>query len=227
MHLYATALSFTLAMLYFVHLERTRVHELAAARLAAAQAAQREARRRQVQMELQATQARIDPQLLFDMLEAVRQAYATDPQRAEHLLDELIAFLRAALPRIRVLASSVAREAELARAYVRLLALARCSDWTLQLELSREAMHARFPPGALLPLVADALRTRGGDCTLRADCKGGSCRVLLRLPATPADRAFLAVHAVLRETDGPTAALSCDIDAGSCRVLIQLPHEPA
>jgi hypothetical protein len=227
MQLYGGVLCFTLAMLYFAHLNRSRIHERSAARLACAQAAQREARRRFVQIDLQAVQARIDPALLFDMLDAVKLAYATDPPRAEHLLDELIAFLRASLPRIRAHTSSVAREIELARAFVRLRSLARCSDWGMQLEVSSQAMHARFPPGALLPLVDSALRTLGGDCALRATCAEGLCRVSLSLPAAPAPTALASVQALLRETDGPAAGLSAQAGPGTCLVTIWVPHEPA
>ena len=73
MHLYAFISGLIMALLFFAHLQRSRAHEEAAARLAAAQAAQREARRRLAHARLQAVQARIDPQLLFDMLDAVRR----------------------------------------------------------------------------------------------------------------------------------------------------------
>ena len=101
LHLYSFTFALTMALLFFAHLQRSRRHEEAVARLAVAQAAQREAGRRIVQSRLQAVQARIDPQLLFEMLDAVRRSYAVDPQRAERLLDELTSFLRSALPRLR------------------------------------------------------------------------------------------------------------------------------
>lgn len=44
MNLYSFTLSLTIALLYFAHLQRARTHEAAVARLAEAQAAQREAR---------------------------------------------------------------------------------------------------------------------------------------------------------------------------------------
>jgi LytS/YehU family sensor histidine kinase len=78
-----------MAVLFFTHLQHSRTHADAAKRLAAAKAAQQEARRRIAYGQLKAVQARIDPQFLFDMLEAVRRAYETDPERAERLLDEL------------------------------------------------------------------------------------------------------------------------------------------
>ena len=62
MHAYAFIFSFIMALLFFAHLNRSRAREEAAVRLAAAQAAQREARRRVGHARLQALQARIDPQ---------------------------------------------------------------------------------------------------------------------------------------------------------------------
>jgi hypothetical protein len=227
MQLYAFALTFTLALLYFAHLSRTRVHEGAAARLAAAQLAQREMRRRIVQVDLQAVQARIDPVLLFGMLDAVRVAYATDPSRAERLLDELIAFLRASLPRLRADGSSVAREAELARAYAQLLSLAQAGSWGMALDLSDAALHARFPPGALLPLVDDALRARGGDCTLAATCADGVCRLVLGLPAAPPDATVARVQALLREIDGAAAGIAVGVSASRAIVTLWVPHAAA
>jgi hypothetical protein len=227
MQLYGFALSFAMALLYFAHLGRTRLHEGAAARLAATQAAQREARRRMVQGDLQAVQARIDPALLFGMLEAVRVAYATDSPRAERLLDELIAFLRASLPSLRVDGSSVPREAELARAYAQLLSLAQGGSWGMALDVSDAAMHARFPPGALLPLVDDALRRSGGDCHLEARCIDGTCRVKLLLPARPSDLAVARVQALLREIDGAAAGLAVSMSGDGALLSLWVPHAAA
>jgi hypothetical protein len=227
MQLYGFALSFILALLYFAHLSRSRLHEGAATRLATAQRAQREARRRTVQIDLQAVQARIDPGLLFGMLEAVRQAYADDPPRAERLLEELIAFLRASLPHLRTHASSVPREAELARAYAQLLSLAQAAGWSMSLRISEAARHARFPPGALLPLVDDALRSRGGDCALQATCAGGVCQVVLSLPARPSAEAVARVQALLHEIDGSGGGVAVASHGAGALVTLSVPHENA
>jgi LytS/YehU family sensor histidine kinase len=181
-----------------------------------------------VQVDLQAVQARIDPALLFGMLEAVRLAYAEDPPRAERLLDELIAFLRASLPHLRTPASSVPREAELARAYAQLLSLAQKAHWSLRVAVSEAARHARFPPGALLPLVDDALRARGGECSLQASCVGNVCQVVLQLPACPGEAALTRVQALLHEIGGPAAGLLVVPGAGGCATItLTVPHESA
>jgi hypothetical protein len=225
MYLNAFTVSFTMALLYFAHLRRSRTHEQAASRLATAQAAQREARRGMVQGRLQAVQARIDPQLLFDMLDAVRRAYEADAARAEHLLDELIAFLRASLPRLRTASSSVPREAELARAYARLQALAGATDVGLTVDVSADAIHARFPPGVLLPLLDDALRAGAGPCTLSAMRSGADCQLVLTLPARPSDAVVARVRSLLADVYGTSTALTA-VDAGSAvRMMVKVPYE--
>jgi hypothetical protein len=227
MQLYSFILSLTLSLLYFAHLGRSRRQEQAVARLVAAQASQRAARRSMVEVRLQAVQARIDPQLLFAMLEAVRVAYLADAARAERLLDDLIAFLRACLPRVAEGTSSVSREADLARAYVRLQALVHASDDELLLQVSHEAMHSRFPPGVLLPLLADALGARFGPCSLRAELRPSACELHLVLPQCPAQDALLRARALLEDLYGASAALVARSARDAAHITLRVPHEPA
>jgi hypothetical protein len=227
MHLYSFTISVTMALLYFAHLGRSRGHAAAAARLAAAQASQRQTRRRTVQMRLQAVQARIDPSLLFGLLESVRLAYASDAVRAERLLDELIAFLRASLPRLRAESSSVAREAELARSYAQLLFLAQASDQGFAVQVSDQALHARFPPGALLPLLDDALRSAAGGCELDANRVDDSCQLTLSLPAQPSEAAVARVRTLLEDIHGSASGLAIRQTAGRTMVRLWVPYEPA
>jgi hypothetical protein len=227
MHLHAGVFSLTMALLFFAHLRRSRLHEAASARLVAAQAAQRDSRRRIVQARLAAVQARIDPQLLFGMLEAVRQSYATDPVRAELLLDELIAFLRAALPRLRSASSSVPREAQLAGAFARLHALASGADISLALAVAPDAVHARFPPGVLLPLLDDALRAAPGPCALAATRVEDGCSLRLELPARPSQDALARVNALLQDVYGAAATLDIDAAGAAAVVTVRVPYELA
>jgi sensor histidine kinase YesM len=54
-----------------------------------------------VASQVQAVRARIDPTFVFARLATIEQAYERDPAAADALLDELIAFLREAIPRLR------------------------------------------------------------------------------------------------------------------------------
>ncbi len=223
---YSTTLS--MALIYFAHLQHSRVHEQAARRLAAAKQAQRDARRRLAQSNLQAVQARIDPQLLFDMLDAVRRAYEAQPERAEPLLDQLVAFLRAALPRLQHASSSVPREVELARALARLHELAGRSAVRVALDVQAEVLDARFPPGVLLPLLDDALQQgRAGICALSVRRQGLDCVLLLALPARPSQACLERVRGLLDDLYGPAAALSVDHAGGAARIKVRVPHEHA
>ncbi len=226
MHLHASVLSWTMALLYVAHLHRSALHEHAAARLAIAQAAQREARRRAVQARMQAMQARIDPQLLFATLGDVRRSYAIDVERAERLLDELVAFLRLALPRLREDWSTVSREIELARSYMRLQALSIGEHGTRACEpCAGAALHARFPPGLLLPLLSGVPAKVAAHGELSAGASAAQCRVTLELSEPPDVQAADRVHALLGELYGSLAELSITARPQGCRLDIGVPHE--
>ena len=223
MHLYAFTLSLTLGLLFQLHLRRSAAHAAATARRARVQLAQRELERQLLQARLQAIQARIDPQLLFEMLDAVRQGYTCDAARAELLLDELIGFLRAALPRLQTPSSSVPREADLARACVRLRALAGGADFALAVSVAADMRHARCPPGVLLPLLDDVLRRAPGPCSLAVTRDGDQSQLRLVLPAPPSADAVDAVRALLADVYGDAAQLRLD----DTQVNLSLPHELA
>ena len=221
------AQTLSMALIFFAHLQHSRVHERAAERLSTAKQLQRDARRRLAQSHLQAVQARIQPQLLFDMLDAVRRAYEREPVRAEQLLDELVVFLRAALPRLQHASSSVPREAELARACARLHELAGTSQIGLTLDVPAETMDARFPPGVLLPLLDDALRGHGGSCAIRSTRDGATTELALTLPSPPSAATFARVRALLNDLYGNSAGLSLDSAGAISRVIVKVPYEPA
>lgn len=227
MHAYAFTFVLIMALLFFAHLWRSRAAEDAAARLAAAQAAQHDARRRLGQARLQAMQARIDPQLLFDMLDAVRRAYEVDLERAERLLDELAAYLRTALPRLRSESSSVAREAQLAHAGAQLRMLAGTAGVAVRLDIASDVAGARFPPGVLSPLLDQAAGGRGGACLLVARRDAGDCLLTLTLPALPLESVVARVRASLSELYGAAAKLTVGGTRGVVHATIKVPYELA
>lgn len=227
MHLHGFTFSLIMALLYFAHLRRSRGHEQAAARLAAAQTAQRQARHRIVQARLQEVQARIDPQILFDMLETVRRLYERDAARAERFLDELIIFLRAALPRLRTTWSSLLREAELARAFMKLRTLDGATGLGMTIDVAADAMHARFPPGVLLPLLDTIVASSPRPCQLTATRSSDGCRVVLTLSAAPSDASIARVQSLLMELYGTWAKLEVERTTGAIDVIVTVPYELA
>lgn len=158
--LWANLVIVVLAIVTLVHLRERR---LAVNRLSAAQDEGRAVRQQLAQAQLMAIQARVDPQLLFDMLKAVKRFYQQDAERAEHLLDELAAFLRAALPRLRSPHSSLEVEFQLVAAYTRLLRIAFDTPVRFTIDLPASMAGDRFPAGLLLPLAMRLIDRQTGD----------------------------------------------------------------
>ena len=87
-----------LAILIYARLRKAR---LAALDLARAELARSEANRKLLATRLDAARAQVDPSLVIEHLERIESEYETDPAAADAELDELIAFLRGAIPRLR------------------------------------------------------------------------------------------------------------------------------
>lgn len=87
-----------LATFIYAGLRRSR---LAARALANAEIGRSEAQRTLVAARLLAAHAQVDPDFVMQQLEAIEGAYESDPAAADGKLDELIAFLRDAIPRLR------------------------------------------------------------------------------------------------------------------------------
>jgi hypothetical protein len=99
----------------FIYLNR-RTARAAAERRRRAELVRTQAQRSTFESRLQAMQARVEPQFLFNTLAQVQALYETDPTLADGMLDELIAYLRAALPHLRESTSTLGKEVELVRA---------------------------------------------------------------------------------------------------------------
>ena len=117
---------------------------------------------------LQALQARVEPGFLFRTLSQVRDLYDRDVVlasvvRASKMLDDLIAYLRAAMPHMRDTSSTVAQEVDLARAYLDIARLRLDGRLGVDVTAAGHVANARMPPMMLLPLIDDALAAHGGD----------------------------------------------------------------
>jgi LytS/YehU family sensor histidine kinase len=129
------------------------------------------AERRSVESDLQAMQARGEPKFLFNTLAQVYDLYRVDAVRGERMLDDLIAYLRAAMPRMRDSSSTLAQEIELARAHLAIakMRLGDRLDYSIDVPLQGDV---RMPSMMLLPLVDHAI-TKG----LQGSQASGSIRV--------------------------------------------------
>jgi len=146
-------------MATFVYVRRRwAAHSIAALRVLQLERATIE--RQVLESQLAAMQARVDPEFLRTTLAQVERLYEIDARAAYRLLNDLLIYLRAAIPHSEDPGSTVAREIRLANAYLSILSM-RSKDWLVAREAgSTNATRARMPPMVILPLVNHALSRR-------------------------------------------------------------------
>jgi hypothetical protein len=180
---------------------------------------------------LQAMQARVEPRFLFNTLAQVEQLYRDDPPLAARMLDELIAYLRAAMPAMRDTASTVGQEVDLVRAYLGIVRMRLGNRLAFDLDVPADARSARMPPMMLLPLVDHAVVNgleqgrADGRLDLNVEVVQGRLRLVLRdsgagfLPDT-ACAALPEIKDRLRALYGDAAELRlAALDRGTSAVL--------
>ena len=143
---------------------------------------------------LQALQARVEPGFLFRTLSQVRDLYDRDVViasvvRASKMLDDLIAYLRAAMPHMRDTSSTVEQEIALARAYLDIARLRLDGRLGVDVSVAQGTAVARMPPMMLLPLIEHALAAcgdaTGAKPTIRVDVRAHGDRLHISVSRTP------------------------------------------
>jgi signal transduction histidine kinase len=140
--------------------------------------------RQALDAQLRVLHAQIEPHFLFNTLANVQMLVESGSPQAAPVLRSLIAYLRAAMPRLRdESGSTLAAEIELVRAYLEVMHLRMPDRLTYAIELPPELTGLRFPAMALLTLVENAIRhgidpsEQGGRIEIGARRDGGSVRV--------------------------------------------------
>jgi signal transduction histidine kinase len=119
-----------------------------------------QAKRREAELRLSVLAAQVEPHFLFNTLAGVRSAIATDPARASAMVDRLVEYLRAAIPRLRSdggAETTVAGQFDLARAYLGLMA-ARMPRLCFTVDAPGDLQRAHCPPLLLISLVENAVK---------------------------------------------------------------------
>lgn len=218
------------SVLALIIVERLNARRAAAQRLLERQERARVVREQLAWTRLQAIQARVDPQLLFDMLTAVKRFYERDVDRAEGLLDELTAFLRAALPRLHSVRSSLEVEFALVGCYVRMLRAADAAAIELKATLPDRLANAVFPAGVLLPLIARTLPAMP-DRSVALDARSGEpgpLQVRVTDAARPDAETIDRLRTSLGNLYGERACLRCKpLGASGAEIELELPYERA
>jgi sensor histidine kinase YesM len=148
-----------------------------------AQARERErleaAERAAVEANLRALQAQIEPHFLFNTLANVVSLIEPAPQKARLMLQDFIEYLRASLASTRARHSSLGREAELMRAFLRLIQIRMGERLRFRVEVPESLQQITFPPMLLQPLIENAIKhgleptINGGEVVVRATAQAG------------------------------------------------------
>src|SRR5205085_2400770 len=132
---------------------------------------------------LRLLQAQVEPHFLFNTLANVRELVDSGSPQASAVLSSLIAYLRAAVPRLHEPATTLGQELELVRAYLELMHM-RIPD-RLQFTIAADPAAATLscPPMTLLTLVENAVRhgidpgEEGGRIDVHVRRRDGRCVV--------------------------------------------------
>lgn len=222
----------------FVHVNR-RTALAARRRQHAAERARALARRRRLESQLQALQARVEPVFLFDTLTRIRTLYREDGAVAGAMLEDLIVYLRAALPHMRESTSTVEQETTLVRSWLDIVRRAH-PDWRVRFRIADEARPLRLPALVLLPLVQRAVAATRGllaidvEAVLAGDRLQFSVATNYRaLGGAPAGMDDAGRTFVLQEVDdriralyGAEAELATRFTADGSETVVRVPIEP-
>jgi hypothetical protein len=143
------SLGFTISTVYFLYSRR---------RMVTLQARTEAAQRSAAEAQLKLLQSQLEPHMLFNTLANLRVLIGSDPERAQAMLDRLIAFLRATLAASRSGSHTLADEFARVDDYLALIAVRMGARLQVQLDLPAELRGRAVPALLLQPLVENGVR---------------------------------------------------------------------
>ena len=147
-------------------------------RLAVAEAKTQAAQRQAAETQLRLLESQLEPHMLFNTLANLRVLIGMDPLRAQAMLDQLIAFLRATLNASRSSSHSLQDEFARLADYLALMQIRMGARLRPVLDLPPELAALEIPPLLLQPLVENAIKHG-----LEPNIEGGELRISARLVA--------------------------------------------
>ena len=141
-----------------------------------------ELERRALDARLRMVQAHVEPHFLFNTLANVRELVVSGSPQAATVLDSLIAYLRAAVPRLHEASANMEQELQLVRSYLQLMQMRMPDRLQYSVHADPDALNLRCPPTTLLTLVENAVRhgidpsEEGGRIDVRVTVVDGRCR---------------------------------------------------
>jgi hypothetical protein len=139
--------------------------------------------RKEVDARLRLLQAQVEPHFLFNTLANVQALVDAGSPQASRVLESLIAYLRAAVPRLHDPATTLGQELHLVRAYLDVMHMRMPDRLQFLLRVDPAAKDLRCPPMTLLTLVENAVRhgidpsEEGGRIEVEVRVRDGRCHV--------------------------------------------------
>ncbi|MCE2969241.1 MAG: sensor histidine kinase [Burkholderiales bacterium] len=145
-----------------------------------------ELERRALDAQLRTLQAQIEPHFLFNTLANVVSLIDSAPAQARQMLERLIELLRASLAASRAPLTTLGQEADLARAYLDVMALRMGPRLAYEIALPAPLRALPVPPLLVQPLIENAIehglepKVQGGRVELRATAGGEVVQIEVR-----------------------------------------------
>lgn len=142
-----------------------------------------ELERKALDARLRLLQAQVAPHFLFNTLANVQALVDAGSPRASNVLANLIVYLRAAVPRMSVSATTLGQEIDLVRAYLELMQMRMPDRLQFALNVESDTLALECPPTTLLTLVENAVRHGidpseiGGRIDVDVSLRDGRCAV--------------------------------------------------
>jgi LytS/YehU family sensor histidine kinase len=142
-----------------------------------------ELERQALDARLHLLQAQVSPHFLFNTLANVQALVDTGSPQAPAVLRSLVAYLRAAVPRLNEPATTLRQELELVKAYLELMHMRMPDRLQFAMDVDEAALSQHCPPMTLLTLVENAVRhgidpsEEGGHIDIQAQVDGNRCIV--------------------------------------------------
>ena len=200
-----------------------------------------EARQHASEARLKLLESQLEPHMLFNTLANLRALISADPERATHMLDSLIAYLRATLGASLTATHTLQAEFNRLQDYLALMAIRMGPRLSYTLDLPCEMAQHPVPTLLLQPLVENSIKhglepkVEGGRISISARREGQTLvlEVLdtgVGLPEPGGDRRGFGVAQVrerLTSIYGPAVAIELiAAHAGGTRATARFPLNP-
>ncbi|MGQ0586623.1 MAG: sensor histidine kinase [Gammaproteobacteria bacterium] len=148
--------------------------------------AKSELERQGLESRMRLLQAQVQPHFLFNTLANVRELVEAGSPQAPAVLNHLISYLRAVVPRLDDPMNTLEQEMQLVRAYLEVMHMRMPDRLKFDIHVDEAALKARCPPMTLLTLVENAVRhgidpsEDGGRIEIRVTVEGDRIRASVR-----------------------------------------------